>query len=66
MIKGSPFIFHNGEIRLQPSGAETRLDWTIRFRSKVPLLGVMFQPLIQIQPLMQIMLSKMVKGGLKP
>jgi uncharacterized protein YndB with AHSA1/START domain/catechol 2,3-dioxygenase-like lactoylglutathione lyase family enzyme len=60
VIEGSPFNFHNGEIRLQAAGDETRVDWSIRFRSKLPLLGGV------LQPMMQKMLDKMLQRGLKP
>ncbi|MBK9521900.1 MAG: SRPBCC family protein [Rhodocyclaceae bacterium] len=60
IIEGSPFNFHNGEIALRRVGAQTEIDWTIRFRSKFPLLGW------QLRSLLQRMLSRMLSEGLKP
>jgi catechol 2,3-dioxygenase-like lactoylglutathione lyase family enzyme len=39
VAKGSPFVCHQGEIRLTPRGERTELTWTIRFRPKVPGTG---------------------------
>jgi catechol 2,3-dioxygenase-like lactoylglutathione lyase family enzyme/uncharacterized protein YndB with AHSA1/START domain len=39
VIKGSPFVCHQGEIRLNSCGQRTELTWTIRFRPKVPGTG---------------------------
>lgn len=39
IIKGSPLVCHQGEIRLAPSGDKTDLTWTIRFRPKLPGTG---------------------------
>jgi uncharacterized protein YndB with AHSA1/START domain len=39
VTKGSPFVCHQGEIRLTPRGERTDLTWTIRFRPKVPGTG---------------------------
>jgi catechol 2,3-dioxygenase-like lactoylglutathione lyase family enzyme/uncharacterized protein YndB with AHSA1/START domain len=39
VIKGSPFVCHQGEIRLSPRGEQTDLTWTIRFRPKLPGTG---------------------------
>lgn len=60
VIKGSPFVDHNGEIEMRPSGARTEVAWTIRFRSRNPLLG----PVHQV--FMQGLLGKMLRQGLKP
>ena len=37
VVKGSPFVCHQGEIRLTPAGSATELQWVIRFRPR--LLG---------------------------
>jgi catechol 2,3-dioxygenase-like lactoylglutathione lyase family enzyme/carbon monoxide dehydrogenase subunit G len=46
VIAGSPFVCHQGEIRLEPEGAGTRICWTVRFRPRIPgtggLLSVVF------------------------
>lgn len=60
VIAGSPFVFHNGEIALRPTEAGCEVEWTIRFRSKIPMLGAVFRAV------MQRMLSKMLQRGLKP
>lgn len=39
ITKGSPFVCHQGEIRLEPRGQRTELTWTIRFRPKLPGTG---------------------------
>jgi catechol 2,3-dioxygenase-like lactoylglutathione lyase family enzyme/uncharacterized protein YndB with AHSA1/START domain len=39
VIKGSPFVCHQGQIRLNPCGEQTDLEWTIRFRPKLPGTG---------------------------
>ena len=60
VIEGSPFIFHNGEVVMKPVDGETEVSWSIRFRSKLPLLGPLWRAL------MQKMLDKMLRNGLKP
>lgn len=60
VIAGSPFTFHNGDIVIEPAGQQTKVTWTIRFRSKAPLLGPLFRAL------MQRLLSGMLQTGLKP
>ena len=39
VTKGSPFICHQGEIRLRADGDQTELTWKIRFRPKLPGTG---------------------------
>ena len=39
VTKGSPFVCHQGEIRLRADGDQTELTWTIRFRPKLPGTG---------------------------
>ncbi len=46
VIQGSPFLCHQGEIRLTEKGKVTVLDWTIRFRSRIPGLGWLFRRII--------------------
>ncbi|MES2153382.1 MAG: SRPBCC family protein [Pseudomonadota bacterium] len=46
VIKGSPFICHQGEIRLRQCGKGTELEWTIRFRSRIPGIGWLFQRIL--------------------
>lgn len=60
VIKGSPFICHQGEIQLESRGAETELIWTIRFRPKVPGTGGL------LRMLLDRMLAGMLNRGLKP
>ena len=60
VTKGSPFVCHQGEIRLRANGDQTELTWTIRFRPKVPgtgrLLAIMLSRL----------LGRVLRSGLKP
>ncbi len=46
VLRGSPFICHQGQVQLQRSGRATKLDWTIRFRSRVPGIGWLFQRIL--------------------
>ncbi len=39
IIQGSPFVGYWGQVELTAEGDGTRVDWTVRFRSKVPGLG---------------------------
>ena len=39
VTKGSPFVCHQGEVRLRAVGDETELTWQIRFRPRVPGTG---------------------------
>ena len=57
---GSPFVCHQGEIRLQADGNETELTWKIRFRPK--LLGT-GRPLAEV---LSWLLGRMLRSGLKP
>jgi len=41
VIAGSPFVCHQGEIRLEPEGAATKITWTVRFRPKMPGTGAL-------------------------
>lgn len=59
VIEGSPFMFHQGEIRLRPVDSETEVTWTIRFRSRIPFLGKLWRVLLQAT------LVRMLKNGLK-
>lgn len=60
VIQGSPFVFHQGEIRLGAAGDGTEVTWSIRFRSKLPMAGGM------LRLLLRGMLDKMLRKGLKP
>jgi len=60
VIEGSPLHFHQGEITLKPQGEFTEVDWSIRFRSKLPFAGLL------LRSLMQRLLNRMLHSGLKP
>jgi catechol 2,3-dioxygenase-like lactoylglutathione lyase family enzyme len=60
VLKGSPFICHQGEVRLRHSGAGTQLDWNIRFRPRLPGTGWLFQRVLSG------MLDKLLWRHLKP
>jgi catechol 2,3-dioxygenase-like lactoylglutathione lyase family enzyme/carbon monoxide dehydrogenase subunit G len=60
VVEGSPFVYHQGQIVVTPNGAGTQIDWTIRFRSKIPLLGGLFKLLLPG------LLKNMLHKGLKP
>ena len=60
VTKGSPFICHQGEIRLRADGDETELTWSIRFRPRLPGTG---------RPLaigLSWLLGRVLRSGLKP
>lgn len=57
VIGGSPFEFHQGEVRLRPVDKETEVTWTIRFRSRIPLMGRLWRVV------MQRILGQMLKNG---
>ena len=46
VTQGSPFLCHQGEIRLQPAGQDTELVWTIRFRPRVPGTGPLLRAIL--------------------
>ena len=60
VTRGSPFIFHNGIITLKPVGEKTEVTWTIRFRSRIPLLGRVFEGVANRK------LKQMLEQGLAP
>ena len=60
VTKGSPFVCHQGEIRLRADGDHTQLTWTIRFRPKLPGTG---RPLAA---LLSCLLGRVLRTGLKP
>lgn len=61
VVQGSPFVYHNGEIVLRAAGSQaTEIEWSVRFRSRIPLLGGLFRVLVRR------MLSQMLRTGLKP
>ena len=39
IIKGSPFVCHQGELLLRPRGDGTAVTWKIRFRPRIPGTG---------------------------
>jgi catechol 2,3-dioxygenase-like lactoylglutathione lyase family enzyme/carbon monoxide dehydrogenase subunit G len=41
VVAGSPFTCHQGEITLEPEGADTKITWTVRFRPKFPGTGAL-------------------------
>lgn len=59
IIQGSPFVFHQAEIRVDGVGQKTRVTWSIRFRSRIPLLGGLWRGV------WQGMLSTMLRKRLK-
>ncbi len=60
VTKGSPFICHQGEIRLRAVGDQTELSWTIRFRPRLPGTG----RLLAIG--LTWLLGRVLRSGLKP
>jgi len=60
VVQGSPFVCHQGEIRLAPVGGATDLTWSIRFRPKIPGSGALWRRI------MDAMLAGMLRKGLKP
>ena len=60
VTKGSPFVSHQGEIRLRADGDHTELTWTIRFRPKLPGTG---RPLAIV---LSRLLARVLRTGLKP
>jgi catechol 2,3-dioxygenase-like lactoylglutathione lyase family enzyme/uncharacterized protein YndB with AHSA1/START domain len=59
-IRGSPFVCHQGEIRLAGKENATDLNWTIRFRSRIPGLGWLFRRVLASR------LNAMLTRQLKP
>ena len=47
VVKGSPFVCHQGEIRLSPARAATDLEWVIRFRPRVPGTGRLLRAMLE-------------------
>ena len=60
VTKGSPFICHQGEIRLRADGDQTEVTWRIRFRPKLPGTG---RPLAMV---LSRLLGRVLRSGLKP
>jgi uncharacterized protein YndB with AHSA1/START domain/catechol 2,3-dioxygenase-like lactoylglutathione lyase family enzyme len=60
VIEGSPLTCHQGEITVTPSGGQTELDWSIRFRPKVPGTGALLQKVLQAK------LRTVLEDHLKP
>ena len=59
VISGSPFVCHQGEIRLEPAGAETEITWDVRFRPRIPGTGAL------LARLFGRMLGKAMGDGLR-
>lgn len=59
VVKGSPFVCHQGEILLRADGDETELTWTIRFRPKVLGTGRLLRTALSAA------LGRVVRSGLK-
>jgi len=51
VVEGSPVVCHQGEIRLARAGEGTYVQWTIRFRPRIPGTG----------PLLRSMLDRMAR-----
>ena len=49
IIEGGPFVGHWGDVRLTPEGKHTIVNWTIRFRSRIPGLGWLFEKAMGIK-----------------
>jgi catechol 2,3-dioxygenase-like lactoylglutathione lyase family enzyme/carbon monoxide dehydrogenase subunit G len=45
VVAGSPFVCHQGEIRLEPDGGSTKITWNIRFRARIPGTGALLEKL---------------------
>ena len=60
VIRGSPFVCHQGEIRLRADGDQTELRWRIRFRPRLPGSGRV------LSILLSSLLGRMLRRGLKP
>ena len=60
VTNGSPFICHQGEIRLRADGNQTEVTWSIRFRPKLPGTG----RLLAIA--LSWLLGRVLRRGLKP
>jgi catechol 2,3-dioxygenase-like lactoylglutathione lyase family enzyme/uncharacterized protein YndB with AHSA1/START domain len=59
VIKGSPFVCHQGEIRLEPRDGGTDIMWTVRFRPRVPGTGAL------LARILARMLGSAMRRGLK-
>ena len=46
ILEGSPFVGYWGHVQLTPEGDLTRVDWIIRYRSKIPGLGGVLRKVI--------------------
>jgi catechol 2,3-dioxygenase-like lactoylglutathione lyase family enzyme/uncharacterized protein YndB with AHSA1/START domain len=49
IIQGSPFVGYWGEVSLTPEAAGTRVDWSMRFRSRIPLAGGLLARVLQVK-----------------
>lgn len=60
VTRGSPFLCHQGEIRLRAEGDQTGLNWCIRFRPKLPGTGRF------LAFVLSRLLGRLLRSGLKP
>ena len=60
VTRGSPFVCHQGEIRLRAEGDKTELTWSIRFRPRLPGTGRI------LAIVLSRLLGRMLRTGLKP
>ncbi len=60
VTNGSPFVCHQGEIRLRPDRDDTELTWRIRFRPRLPGTGR------ALAAVLAWMLGRLLRKGLKP
>jgi uncharacterized protein YndB with AHSA1/START domain len=60
VIQGSPFVCHQGEIRVAGKGSDTELNWTIRFRPRMRGTGWLLQHILSGK------LARLLKRQLKP
>ena len=68
VTQGSPFVCHQGEVRLQPVGQATELVWTIRFRPRLPGTGALLRRILgsALRKALRERLKPLVEGGPRP
>lgn len=59
VIKGSPFVCHQGEMVLKSVGKDTELTWIIRFRPRFPGSGALLQHILKSK--LEVALNKQLK-----
>lgn len=47
IIEGSPFVGYWGHIQLTQEGGLTRVEWSVRFRSRIPAMGGVLRKVMQ-------------------